>query len=103
MFGLINTDDLFELPIGNELDLHTFQPRDVKSLVPEYIRECLHKNIFEVRIIHGKGQGHLRRMVHATLDRIPAVLSYKLAGEGRGSWGATIVFLDDTLMDPSEE
>ncbi len=92
----ITSGDIFEFPIGSELDLHTFQPRDVKSLVPEYISACLQKNIFEVRIIHGKGQGHLRRIVHAALDRIPAVQSYKLSGEGRGSWGATIVFLNDT-------
>ncbi len=92
----LTSGDIFEFPIGSELDLHTFQPRDVKSLVPEYIQECLNKNIFEIRIIHGKGTGQLRRIVHAALDRIPEVLSYKLAGEGRGSWGATVVFLENT-------
>jgi len=81
-----------ELPIDGTLDLHTFHPRDVKSLVPEYLRACQEKGILDVRIIHGKGTGTLRRTVHATLERLPEVASFKLAGD-RGSWGATLVRL----------
>ncbi len=79
--------------ITDELDLHTFQPRDVSSLVPDYLDECLKRGWREVRIIHGKGTGTLRRIVHAALDRHPSVESYRLAGEGFGGWGATIVSL----------
>ncbi|MEJ2136555.1 MAG: Smr/MutS family protein, partial [Desulfofustis sp.] len=53
------------LEIDGTLDLHQFSPRDVKTLVPDYLRECLQKEIYEVRIIHGKGKGVLRRSVHA--------------------------------------
>jgi dsDNA-specific endonuclease/ATPase MutS2 len=75
------------------LDLHTFQPRDVKSLVPDYLEACRERGIFEVRIIHGKGTGALRETVHAALGRIEWVESYGLAGEMAGGWGATIVRL----------
>ncbi len=82
-----------EYPIDGVLDLHVFNPKDVKDLVPEYLRVCREKEIYRVRIIHGKGTGALRSTVHSILDRLPEVQSYKLAGGDGGSWGATIVFL----------
>lgn len=85
--------DPFEIPIDGALDLHTFHPREVKELVPEYLAACREKGILEVRIIHGKGTGALRRTVHAVLDRLPEVISFELAGGDRGSWGATLVTL----------
>ena len=84
---------VFEMPFDGTLDLHTFQPRDVKSLVPNYIDECVARGIFQVRIVHGKGTGTLRRIVHAALDRHPAVVSYRHEGGSGGSWGATVVDL----------
>ncbi len=88
-----DSDDFVEMPIDGTLDLHTFRPRDVKDLVPDYIRECRDRGIFEIRIIHGKGVGNLRRTVHATLERLAEVESFELAGERRGGWGATLVKL----------
>jgi DNA-nicking Smr family endonuclease len=85
-------NDIVEYPIDGTLDLHAFHPRDVKDLVPEYIRACRGKGILEVRIIHGKGTGALRETVHAALDRLTEVESYQLAGD-RSGWGATIVRL----------
>jgi DNA-nicking Smr family endonuclease len=82
-----------ELPIDGVLDLHTFRPRDVKEVVLEYLAECQAKGIFEVRIIHGKGIGELRRSVHALLSRHPEVTSYSLASALYGGTGATIVHL----------
>ena len=82
-----------EYPINGILDLHAFHPRDVKSLVPEYLHACRERGILRVRIIHGKGKGVLRRTVHAILDRLPEVASYRLASEDASSWGATIVLL----------
>lgn len=81
------------LPIEGTLDLHTFQPGDVKDLVPEYVAECRARGILEVRIIHGKGTGALRRTVHAVLDRTPGVISYRTADGPGGGWGATLVTL----------
>jgi DNA-nicking Smr family endonuclease len=82
-----------ELPIDGVLDLHTFQPKEVKDLLPDYIAACREKGILEVRVIHGKGTGSLRRTVHSILSRLPEVASFRLAGEDAGSWGATLVKL----------
>lgn len=82
-----------EYPIDGILDLHVFNPSDVGDLVPEYLDACSEKGIYRVRIIHGKGKGVLRRTVHAILDRLPDVVSYRLASEDSSSWGATIVEL----------
>lgn len=81
------------IPIDGTLDLHTFSPREVKDLVPEYLRECRNRNILHVRIIHGKGTGTLRRIVHSILDKNPDVIDYKTAGLGGGDWGATELIL----------
>lgn len=84
-----------ELPIDGVLDLHTFRPEDAFALVNDYIDECRKRGIRELRIIHGKGRGTLRRTVHTALDRRTDVLAYKLAPEERGGWGATLVTLRD--------
>lgn len=81
-----------EYPIDGVLDLHVFDPRDVKSLVPDYLDACRERGILRVRIVHGKGTGTLRRTVHAILDRLPYVTNYRLADDA-SSWGATLVSL----------
>jgi len=83
--------DSVEFPIDGTLDLHTFQPKDVKDLVQDYLAECRGKGILQVRIIHGKGTGALRETVHALLAKMQEVDSFKLADEQGGGWGATIV------------
>lgn len=85
--------DPIELPIDGTLDLHNFNPSEVKDLVPEYLRECKARGISSVRIVHGKGTGALRAMVHSILERAPEVESFRLAGGDGGSWGATLVEL----------
>lgn len=82
-----------EIPVDGVLDLHSFQPREVKDLIPHYLAACRKKGILQVRIIHGKGSGSMRETVHAILKRLPEVLSFSLAGGDAGGWGATIVVL----------
>src|SRR5688572_1053694 len=83
-----------QLPIEPVLDLHTFRPQEIKELVPEYLAACQDRGLFEVRIIHGKGIGNLRRTVAAILARLPEVVSsYAPASEYYGGAGATIVRL----------
>lgn len=89
----MNNLESVELPIDGILDLHLFRPQEIKDLVPEYIRECRTRGILEIRIIHGKGIGNLRRTVHAIIDRMPEIATYRLAGENMGGWGATLVYL----------
>jgi DNA-nicking Smr family endonuclease len=81
-----------EIPIDGTLDLHTFAPGEVSSLVEEYLWACLEKGIYEVRIIHGKGKGVLRRIVHARLEKHPNVSDFSL-DSGPSGWGATVVHL----------
>jgi DNA-nicking Smr family endonuclease len=90
------TDDArvaLSIPIDGTLDLHTFAPREVKDLLPEYLHECQVRGILQVRIVHGKGTGALRRQVHALLAKLPEVVTFALAGESAGGWGATLVTL----------
>lgn len=82
-----------ELVVDGILDLHMFSPRDIKILIPDYLDECRDKGILTVRIIHGKGTGTLRRTVHSILGKVPYVVSYSLAPEREGGWGATVVGL----------
>ncbi len=81
---------VIHIPIDGVLDLHTFDPKEAASLVNEYLRACIEEEVYEVRIIHGKGRGVLRRTVHAVLEKHPAVFEFKL-DTGPSSWGATIV------------
>jgi DNA-nicking Smr family endonuclease len=83
-----------ELPIDGVLDLHTFQAREVKPLVNDYLDACRERGILDVRIIHGKGTGALRDTVHAILRGRVDVAGFRLASQDSGSWGATIVRLE---------
>lgn len=80
------------IPVDGHLDLHMFRPKDATSVVDEYLRACLEKGILEVRIIHGKGKGVLRKTVHSFLQSNPMVLRFGL-DSGPSGWGATIVRL----------
>jgi len=98
MFSCMEEEEPFvpeavEVPIDGTLDLHTFQPRELKTLLPDYFQACRDRGIYSVRVVHGKGTGALRRSVHALLDRMEGIESYRLGGMGEGSWGATLVVL----------
>ena len=88
-------EDPIEYPITSEIDLHTFRPNEVSSLLREYIKECREREIFEIRVVHGKGTGTLREGVQRLLDQMHnEVLSYRSGDETSGSWGATLVTLN---------
>jgi DNA-nicking Smr family endonuclease len=80
------------IPIEGVLDLHTFAPQDASGVVDEYLCVCAEKGILEVKIIHGKGTGVLRRTVESAIKKHPLVQSYK-QDPGPSGWGATLVFL----------
>lgn len=79
------------VPIENELDLHTFQPRDIPSVVDEYVRAAHEAGLSEVRLIHGRGTGVQRGVVHRVLSQHPLVDRFFDAPESR--LGATVVLL----------
>lgn len=85
-------DDLVVAPaLTDELDLHTFRPKECADVVEEYLHAAQEAGMTVVRIIHGKGTGTLRRIVHGVLDKHHAVARYALADVASGSWGATLV------------
>lgn len=81
----------FEIEITDSIDLHAFQPRDVKVVVEAYLEEARKKGFRIVRIIHGKGVGVQREIVRNILAETDFVESFKSGDEFSGGWGATIV------------
>ena len=81
------------LPTEDSLDLHAFAPRDVRSVVDEYIRQASARGFAEVRLIHGKGTGTQREIVRNVLAGHPDVLRFFDGPPERGGWGATVVVL----------
>jgi DNA-nicking Smr family endonuclease len=81
------------VPIEDSIDLHAFSPKEIPSVVEEYIEQCVQAGIYEVRIIHGRGTGVQRRVVQSLLAKHPRVASFKDAPAEAGGWGATVVAL----------
>ncbi len=82
-----------KIPIEDWIDLHTFSPKEIPSLLEDYLTECQMKGFTQVRIIHGKGKGVQRNIVHSFLKKSPLVESFHDAPLEAGSWGATLVYL----------
>jgi hypothetical protein len=82
-----------DAPLSDELDLHTFLPRECADVVAEYVHAAQEASMTAVRIVHGKGTGTLRRIVHGVLASHPAVRAFRLGDERSGGWGATLVDL----------
>ena len=78
------------LPIEDALDLHAFAPRDIPSVVEEYLGEAARRGFTEVRLIHGRGKGVQRAIIHGLLARHPLVVRFFTAPAERGGWGATV-------------
>jgi len=79
------------VPIGPELDLHSFAPRDIPSVVDEYLVQAAAKGLSEVRLVHGRGQGVQRGIVQAALERHPLVTQF--GDDPESHLGATIARL----------
>ena len=89
-------DQPHEYPIDGTLDLHHFAPKETKDVLLEYIRVCLEKKIFKLRIVHGKGIGVKRDIVQHLLQEHSAVLEFYHESGSGGGWGATIVNLKES-------
>lgn len=87
-----NEPDAVPMDMDGVLDLHQFQPAEVKDLVTDWLDECRQAGLIDVRIIHGKGIGVLRTIVWKVLENHPAVESFGHPADG-GSWGATVARL----------
>lgn len=85
--------DAVDLPIESTIDLHAFAPRDIVSVVEEYLRAAQDAGLREVRLIHGRGIGVQRGRVQAVLERHPLVAEFWDASDSH--LGATIARLKD--------
>jgi DNA-nicking Smr family endonuclease len=90
---MVDAEDPHRVPIEPALDLHAFQPRDVPSVVEEYIRAAHEAGLREVRLIHGRGTGVQRGIVQAALERHPLVAAFHDAPESH--LGATVAVLTE--------
>jgi len=79
-----------ELPLGREFDLHTFRPRDIPSVVEEYLLEARRLGYRQVRIIHGKGIGFQREVVRTVLGKTTFVTEFgdDVAGNRGATWAS---------------
>jgi dsDNA-specific endonuclease/ATPase MutS2 len=78
-----------ELPIEDNIDLHSFKPLEIPDLIEEYLYQATRHGYREVRIIHGKGIGVQRKIVHSILRKSPRVINFRDAADK----GSTIVTL----------
>ncbi len=81
------------IPITDALDLHPFRPKEIPSVVEEYLDQCQEAGFREVRLIHGKGKGVQRNIIRSLLEKNASVETFHDAPLEAGSWGATIVKL----------
>ena len=85
--------DPHDVPIESSIDLHAFEPRDIPSVVDEYIRAAHEAGLREVRLIHGRGKGVQRGIVQNALEKHPLVEEFWDAAETH--LGATVARLTD--------
>jgi len=82
-------DEPVEVPIEDWIDLHTFLPAEIADVVGEYLHQALLRQFPVVRIVHGRGIGVQRSIVHSILSKHPCVVSFSDTPDR----GATVVWL----------
>ena len=91
--------DPVRVPVEDSIDLHSFSPRDIPSVVESYLEAASEAGFQEVRLIHGRGKGVQKEVVRRVLSQHPRVTEYREAPPERGGWGATIVWLAPSRPD----
>ena len=81
------------VPLEDSIDLHSFHPRDIPSVVEEYVNAAHAAGLRELRVIHGRGRGVQRGIVQAVLERHPLVVEFR--DDFESHLGATIALLGD--------
>jgi DNA-nicking Smr family endonuclease len=83
---------MHEVPIEDSIDLHTFQPREIRIVVEEYLYQAVQHGFRVVRIIHGRGIGVQREIVRSILENHADVAGFQDAPD-RGSTYVTLKVL----------
>lgn len=86
-------DEPLEIEITDSLDLHSFDPKDIRAVTVAYLEEARRKGFRIVRLIHGKGIGVQREIVRSVLKETQFVKGFRSGDEFSGGWGATVAEL----------
>ena len=86
-----DAEPIVHIPIEDSIDLHAFHPRDILSVVDEYLLAAAESGCSVVRLIHGRGKGVQRAAVRRLLASHPQVEDFWDAPEAH--LGATMVRL----------
>jgi len=89
------------IPITDTLDLHPFQPSEIKDVAREYLSEAHARGFRQVRLIHGRGIGVQRERIRALLETLDFVEAFHDADGSGGGWGATVVRLAPNSLSGS--
>lgn len=73
------------------IDIRGKKAEEASVFIARYIDQALLLNVKEVRILHGKGDGILRNLLHEQLRDIPEVANFEDESLERGGHGVTVV------------
>jgi DNA-nicking Smr family endonuclease len=93
MRPVTDEDAPVEIPITDTLDLHPFQPKEIRDVAREYLLEARALGFRQVRLIHGRGIGVQRERIRSLLGELDFVEAFQDADGAGGGWGATVVIL----------
>ena len=79
------------MSVDSELRIRRLTIDEALPKLEKYLDDAFMAGLPSVRIIHGKGTGILRQLVHDTVANHPLVKSYRLGEYGEGEAGVTIV------------
>lgn len=78
---------------ASELDIRGLETLEAVPVLERFLDNAVLAKLKKVSIIHGKGTGALRQVVHIALQRNRQVKSFRLGRYGEGENGVTIVEL----------
>lgn len=89
----IDEIDIVKAPQGvpSSIMVRGLMADEAIPMVENYLDRAMRAGYGEVTVIHGRGEGILRRLVHQLCARLPYVAEYRLGDRGEGGYGVTIV------------
>jgi DNA mismatch repair protein MutS2 len=81
------------MPMIDEVHLRHLTVDEALLKLDKYLHDAFMAGLYQVKVVHGKGTGTLRKTVHEQLAKHPLVQSYRLGKYGEGGTGVTIVEL----------
>lgn len=86
-------DTFLETPqtVPSSISVRGMNVHEAIPMVERYLDQALRRGHTSVTVIHGRGEGVLRREVHSLCASLKYVDSYRLGEAGEGGFGVTIV------------